>query len=145
MGNSSGKESRGRGGDASRSGGNSRSVPGIAQPAGHASTHSDVAPTQRAHRSARARHDSSLFGLGGGDPAAEPRRETKPEREARRAEKERIARAMERERSLKEEGVDGGYLVTLGTYTGPEDFSKPIVRQLMVRLRLGNVSRWPVD
>jgi hypothetical protein len=40
---------------------------------------------------------------------------------------------------LKEEGVDGGYLVTLGTYTGTEDFSKPIVRQLMV----GSPYTWP--
>ncbi|EKG20581.1 Protein SIP5 [Macrophomina phaseolina MS6] len=37
---------------------------------------------------------------------------------------------------MREEGVDGGYLVTLGTYTGPEDFSKPIVRQLMIERRL---------
>jgi hypothetical protein len=60
------------------------------------------------------------------------RRETKQEREARKLEKERLARAKERERSLKEEHVDGGYLVTMGVYTGTEDFSKPIVRQLMV-------------
>lgn len=37
---------------------------------------------------------------------------------------------------MREEGVDGGYLVTLGTYTGPEDFSKTIVRQLMIERRL---------
>jgi hypothetical protein len=59
-------------------------------------------------------------------------RETKQEREARRLEKERATRAKERERSLREEHVDGGYLVTLGTYTGTEDFSKPVVRQLQV-------------
>lgn len=59
-------------------------------------------------------------------------RETRQEREARKLEKERIARAKERERSLREEHVDGGYLVTLGTYTGTEDFSKPVVRQLQV-------------
>lgn len=62
----------------------------------------------------------------------EQRRETKQERDARRAQKERNARLQERERSLREESVDGGYLVTLGTYTGPEDFSKATVRQLMV-------------
>lgn len=62
----------------------------------------------------------------------EQRRETKQEREARRLEKERVARAKERERSMREENVDGGYLVTLGTYVGIEDFSKPIVRQLQV-------------
>lgn len=59
-------------------------------------------------------------------------RETKPEREARKAERERQARLKERERSMREEHVDGGYLVTLGTYTGPEDFDKSIVRQLQV-------------
>lgn len=64
----------------------------------------------------------------------EARRETKQEREARRLEKERIARAKERERSMKEEHVDGGYLVTQGVYVGPEDFSKAMVRQLMVVL-----------
>ena len=60
------------------------------------------------------------------------RRETKQEREARRLEKERVARLKERERSMREENVDGGFLVTLGTYTGPEDFNKTIVRQLQV-------------
>ena len=47
-------------------------------------------------------------------------------------EKERVAREKERARSIKEEHVDGGYLVTMGVYTGIEDFSKPTVRQLMV-------------
>jgi hypothetical protein len=81
------------------------------------------------------RHDLSFLGIGTSserDPALEPRRETKAEREARKLEKERALRVQERERSLREEGVDGGFLVTLGTYTGPEDFSKPIVRQLQV-------------
>lgn len=62
----------------------------------------------------------------------ESRRETKQEREKRKAEKERVARAKERERSMREEHVDGGYLVTLGTYTGTEDYNKGVVRQLMV-------------
>ena len=62
----------------------------------------------------------------------ESRRETKQEREARKAEKERAARLKERERSMREEHVDGGYLVTQGVYTGPEDFNKGIVRHLMV-------------
>ena len=82
------------------------------------------------------RPDLSFLGIGGGserDPALEPRRETKAEREARKLEKERQQRAQDRERSIKEEGVDGGYLVTLGTYTGTEDFSKSVVRQLQVR------------
>ncbi|KAG0649728.1 sip5 [Hyphodiscus hymeniophilus] len=64
------------------------------------------------------------------------RRETKQEREARKLEKERVARAKERERSIKEEHVDGGYLVTMGVYTGTEDFSKPIVKQLMIERRI---------
>ncbi|WPG99319.1 Hypothetical protein R9X50_00213200 [Acrodontium crateriforme] len=63
-------------------------------------------------------------------------RETKIEREARRAERDRQARLKERERSLREEHVDGGFLVTLGTYTGPEDFSKSTVRHLQIERRL---------
>jgi hypothetical protein len=62
----------------------------------------------------------------------ERRRETRAEREAKRLERERINRERERERSMREESVDGGYLVTQGVYTGIEDFSKPMVRQLMV-------------
>ncbi len=62
------------------------------------------------------------------------RRETRQEREARRLERERQARLIERERSMREEHVDGGYLVTLGTYVGPEDFNKSVVRQLQVRM-----------
>ena len=38
----------------------------------------------------------------------------------------------ERERSMREEQVDGGYLVTLGVYNGIEDFNKQVVRQLQV-------------
>ena len=45
-----------------------------------------------------------------------------------------MARAKERERSMRDEHVDGGYLVTQGVYTGIEDFSKGIVRQLMVSI-----------
>ncbi|KAJ4405264.1 SNF1-interacting protein [Neurospora sp. IMI 360204] len=63
-------------------------------------------------------------------------KETKQEREARRLERERVARLQERERSMKEEHVDGGYLVTMGTYVGPEDFNKQIVRQLMIERKL---------
>lgn len=62
-------------------------------------------------------------------------RETKAEREARKLAREREVRAVERERSMKEETVDGGYLVTLGTYTGTEDYSKQVVRQLLVCIR----------
>ena len=81
------------------------------------------------------RPDLSFLGIGSSSDrdasAVEARRETKVEREARKVEKERIAREKERERSMKEESVDGGYLVTQGVYTGTEDFNKAVVRQLM--------------
>ncbi|KAI0096264.1 hypothetical protein GGR51DRAFT_568483 [Nemania sp. FL0031] len=64
------------------------------------------------------------------------RRETKQEREARKLEKERVARIKERERSMREEHVDGGFLVTMGIYTASEDFSKPAVRQLQIERRI---------
>lgn len=75
-----------------------------------------------------------MFGIGSGSNNSEvpERRETKQEREARKLEKERVARIKERERSIREEHVDSGYLVTMGVYTGTEDFNKPAVRQLMV-------------
>ncbi|KAI2813202.1 hypothetical protein CBS115989_9672 [Aspergillus niger] len=86
------------------------------------------------------RPDLSLLGIGGSSErdlaSLEHRRETRQEREARRLEKERVARLKERERSMKEEHVDGGYLVTQGVYTGPEDFNKAVVRQLMIERRL---------
>jgi len=47
-------------------------------------------------------------------------------------EKERVLRERERERSMREESVDGGYLVTQGVYTGIEDYNKSVTRQLMV-------------
>jgi hypothetical protein len=83
------------------------------------------------------RHDLSFLHLGRSrgeeQPQPERVRETRQEKEARRTERERQARVKERERSMREESVDGGYLVTLGTYIGPEDYSKPVVRQLQVR------------
>lgn len=95
----------------------------------------DARLTLNGSRPHRNRNDGSFLGFAGGSnpTGPEPRRETKQERDVRRAKKEHAARVRERERSLIEEGVDGGYLVTLGTYTGTEDFSKPTVRQLMVR------------
>ncbi|KAG6060882.1 hypothetical protein E4U17_003270 [Claviceps sp. LM77 group G4] len=63
-------------------------------------------------------------------------RETRQEREARKLEKERANRAKEREQSIREEHVDGGYLVTMGVYTGTEDFSKQVVRQLQIERKL---------
>ncbi|BDD57896.1 SNF1-interacting protein [Monascus purpureus] len=84
--------------------------------------------------------DLSFLGIGGSSDrhaaTLEHRRETKQEREARRLEKERVARVKERERSMKEEHVDGGYLVTQGVYVGTEDFNKAVVRRLMIERRL---------
>lgn len=81
---------------------------------------------------------STLLGIAGNpdkeSSGPETRRETRPEREARKLERERAAREKERERSIREENVDGGYLVTQGVYTGIEDYSKAVVRQLMVRV-----------
>jgi hypothetical protein len=91
-------------------------------------------PSSRPRRGSRP--DLSFLGLGGNSEqdvaSLEARRESKHEREARKAEKERTARLKERERSMKEEHVDGGYLVTQGVYVGVEDYNKTIVRQLMV-------------
>ncbi|KAJ5401466.1 uncharacterized protein N7487_007362 [Penicillium crustosum] len=91
-------------------------------------------------RSARgSRPDLSILGISNHDrevATLEHRRETKQEREARRLEKERVARLKERERSMKEEHVDGGYLVTQGVYVGTEDYNKVVVRQLMIERRL---------
>ncbi len=132
MGNSSTKESRP----------DARPHPHRATPAAPGYATSALPPDQRPeHPPPRARNRVSRSDLGGllgisSQPAQPPyeRRETKQEREARRLERERQARLVERERSMKEEHVDGGFLVTLGTYVGPEDFSKPIVRQLQVRV-----------
>jgi len=86
------------------------------------------------------RPDLSFLGIGGnGDQdvaSLEARRESKQEREARKLEKEKTARLKEREQSMKEEHVDGGYLVTQGVYVGPEDYNKSIVRQLMIERML---------
>ena len=98
---------------------------------------------QRNRQSRFGRGELGLLGLGNSgnsnnrEEAPYERRETRQEREARKLERERAAREAEREKSLKEEHVDGGYLVTLGTYTGPEDFGKPVVRQLQVSKHLG--------
>ncbi|KFY05301.1 hypothetical protein O988_00104 [Pseudogymnoascus sp. VKM F-3808] len=93
-----------------------------------------------AARSGRgSRHDLSFLGIGSTShpvDGPEVRKETKQEREARKLEKERVAREKERARSMKEEHVDGGYLVTQGVYTGTEDFSKPVVRQFMIERRI---------
>ncbi|KAL6718549.1 SNF1-interacting protein [Lecanora helva] len=83
---------------------------------------------------------STFLGIRNGSPAEMPtletRRVNKQEREAKKLEMERIAREKERARSMREEHVDGGYLVTQGVYTGPEDYNKGIVRQLMIERRI---------
>lgn len=130
MGNSNTKESRPEG-DASRR----YSQPLDPSIRDHLRERQDNRSNRRISRA-----EINIFGLGPSSSrnreqqdAPFERRETKQEREARRLERERVARAKERERSMREEHVDGGYLVTLGTYTGTEDFSKPVVRQLQVR------------
>lgn len=142
MGNSQGKESRqGQSASHVRSGSTSFSPPPLQSPRGEfgpdGGTSDRPAPPIYSSRNGRgSRHDLSFLGLGGGNDrdvaSLEQRRETKQEREARKAEKERVTRLKERERSMKEEHVDGGYLVTQGVYVGVEDFNKSVVRQFMV-------------
>lgn len=108
-------------------------------------------------RNRMSRGDLGFLGLGGNSIRGRDQqdvpfqhRETRAERDARRLERERALRARERERSIQEEHVDGGYLVTLGTYTGTEDFSKPVVRQLQVIISLAKQLRrsyltWQLD
>lgn len=111
------------------------------QPSSPSNPHSSSGGSHQVYNSRQGRSSrselSSLLGLGGSNDrenaGQETRRETKAEREARKLEKERVARLKERERSMKEESVDGGFLVTQGVYTGIEDYSKLVVRQLMVR------------
>ncbi|KAL2889825.1 Protein sip-5 [Ceratocystis lukuohia] len=98
--------------------------------------------TSSRHRSRRGGrgHDSMLmFGIPVANSTEQQpftHKETRAEREARKLEKERLLRAQERARSMQSERVDGGYLVTVGTYVGPEDFSKPVVRQLIIERRI---------
>jgi hypothetical protein len=126
MGNSQTKESRAPGSPAHRHGHRGGSPSGNGR-----------SPYTEGSRSGRSsRPDLSFLGFG---PAPERdvshlehRREIKQDREARRIERERVARLKERERSMKEEHVDGGYMVTQGVYVGTEDYNKTVVRQLMV-------------
>lgn len=129
MGNSAGKEQRSPG----RAQGHNLNIPSEESPSAGGRT-----GTQLYSRGDRgSRHDLSFLGIGSSsqaDPAPEPRRETKQEREARKLVRERELREKERERSMKEEHIDGGYCVTQGVYTGTEDFNKAVLRQLMVVL-----------
>lgn len=133
MGNNSTRESRGQ--DSPNSQGRLRPASSGGTPTRPISPSGRQAvPPYEIRAGARgSRPDLSIFGIGSANNNDLPeRRETKQEREARKLEKERVTRVKERERSLKEEHVDGGYLVTMGVYTGTEDFNKAVVRQLMV-------------
>lgn len=138
MGNSQTKESRGPNSPGTSPGGNGE---------GGSQAGSGGIAVYSSRNGRGSRHDLSFLGLGSSSNTAdravpEVHRETKQEREARKLEKERLAREQERERSMREEHVDGGYLVTQGVYTGTEDFSKSIVRQLMVcnpRIKMENM------
>ncbi|KAK0662570.1 hypothetical protein QBC41DRAFT_28114 [Cercophora samala] len=130
MGNASTKESRG--GDGSH-----RSQHGASQSGAGGSLYADRSSGRRNRLS---RGDLGVLGLGSSSHTEHhhhhERRETKQEREARRLERERVQRLAERERSMKEESVDGGFLVTMGTYVGIEDFNKQIVRQLQIERKI---------
>ena len=128
MGNANTKESRG-------DDGGRRGLHSALADAGVGSSTQSGRESSRRNRNTRHDITGLLRAAGGSSSHADERperKETKQEREARRLERERVARLQERERSMKEEHVDGGYLVTMGTYVGPEDFNKQIVRQLMV-------------
>ena len=135
MGNSNTKESKPqtpRSGQASTSTPNAQSQ----QPSAEATTHQ----LYGSRNGRGSRPDlSGLLGIGSrssgpGSAELEIHKETKQEREARKLAKEKVTRAKERQRSMREEGVDGGFLVTQGVYTGIEDYNKHVVRQLMVGL-----------
>lgn len=138
MGNSQTKEARGHGSSDSRISGNTS--PTIRQDGQPNGLETALRPGPSTRPRGGSRPDFSFLGIGGSSDqdatSLEQRRETKVEREARKAEKERAARLKERERSMKEEHVDGGYLVTQGVYVGTEDFDKTTVRQLMVSTHL---------
>ncbi|EGE78651.1 C2H2 zinc finger protein [Blastomyces dermatitidis ATCC 18188] len=141
MGNTATKEARPPVGTSGRSGHGRGSSGGAVTFGGHSRFHNQ---SDGSHPGGSPRHfrgsrpDLSFLGIG---PAVErdtvvERKETKQERDARRLARERAVRIKERERSMREEHVDGGYLVTQGVYTGTEDFNKAVVRQLMIERRL---------
>lgn len=136
MGNTNGKESRS--GEASGSSGHRHHRASLAPAFDPSASSQNRSSSNQRSRNRASRNDlGTLLGIGPmsssrPDPSYE-RRETKQEREARRLERERIQRVKERERSIREEHIDGGYLVTMGVYVGAEDYSKQTVRQLQVR------------
>lgn len=130
MGNSQTKEARASVGPSHRRG---------HHPSGR-SPYGDRHPSEGPRSGRSSRPDLSILGFSAPPErdivTLEHRRETRQEREARRLERDRVARVKERERSMREEHVDGGFLVTQGVYVGTEDFNKAVVRQLMVNLFL---------
>ncbi|KAL1867858.1 SNF1-interacting protein [Diaporthe australafricana] len=142
MGNTNAKESRS--GDAGGSSSHRHHRTSLAPAFDPSATSNDRPSSSHRSRNRGSRNDlGTLLGIGPTssssssrpDPSYE-RRETKQEREARRLERERIQRVKERERSIREEHVDGGYLVTMGVYVGAEDYSKQVVRQLQIERKV---------
>ncbi|OJD16506.1 protein SIP5 [Emergomyces pasteurianus Ep9510] len=142
MGNTSTKEARPSVGTSGRNGQGRDSLAGAVTLGGQSHLHN---PSENLYPGGSSRHlrgsrpDLSFLGIGPAferDGSVAERKETKQERDARRLARERAARIKERERSMREEHVDGGYLVTQGVYTGTEDFNKGVVRQLMIERRL---------
>ncbi|KUI69995.1 Protein sip-5 [Cytospora mali] len=138
MGNTNAKESRS--GDASGSSGHRHHRTSLA-PAFDPSSHDRSSSGHRSRNRASRNDLGTLLGIGTISSSSRPdpsyeRRETKQEREARRLERERIQRVKDRERSIREENVDGGYLVTMGVYVGPEDYSKQVVRQMQIERKM---------
>lgn len=153
MGNTQAKEARGQGSAGARVGGSASPTARPDAPTNGSEASLRAAYSSRTQRRG-SRPDFSFLGIGGSSDqdasSLEARRENKQEREARKAEKERQARLKERERSMREEHVDGGYLVTQGVYVGPEDFNKGIVRQLMVcqysgAARISSLTDWQIE
>ncbi|KAL8666971.1 MAG: hypothetical protein Q9168_007358 [Polycauliona sp. 1 TL-2023] len=144
MGNTSTKEQRGEGRrprhlDPNRLSSPASSGPNSPSAAPSGSSSSQPLYSSRAGRGSRPDLSTLLGLINNGEedaPSVQSRKETKQEKEARRLEKDRTARRKERERSMREEHVDGGYLVTQGVYTGIEDFDKAGVRQLMIERRI---------
>ncbi|PGH31351.1 protein SIP5 [[Emmonsia] crescens] len=142
MGNIATKEARPSVGTSGRNGHGRGSSGGAVTLGGQGRLHDQ---SENSHPGGSSRHfrgsrpDLSFLGIGPAldrDGSIVERKETKQERDARRLARERAARIKERERSMREEHVDGGYLVTQGVYTGTEDFNKAVVRQLMIERRL---------
>ncbi|KAL9602742.1 MAG: hypothetical protein Q9219_001585 [cf. Caloplaca sp. 3 TL-2023] len=143
MGNSSTKEQRAEARRPRELDSRGFSSPGLSGPNSPANAPPAESSSQHMYSSRMGRGSrpdlTAFLGLGNSSDSThtlESRRETKQEREARKLEKDRLGRLKERERSMRDEHVDGGYLVTQGVYTGIEDFDKRIVRQLMIERRL---------